>query len=117
MSSTDEKYYTIREAAKQLNVNPRTINRWIHREEIHAVKLPGRAGGEFRIPEAEVTRLLGQGSAEAETALRLERNQLRAIAETLWERRKRAIYVAGKGYEIYLDMELSERLRHVLGES
>lgn len=117
MSAKDDTYYNIREAAERLNVNPRTINRWIHKDEIHAVKLPGRAGGEFRISAAEVERLLGEGPGDGLTAIRAERNQLRSIVKSVWERKDRAIYVAGKGYEIYLDPALSEQIRQVLDET
>ncbi|MEX2108886.1 MAG: helix-turn-helix domain-containing protein [Solirubrobacterales bacterium] len=40
---------TVSEAAKLLNVNERTIRRWIEAESIPYLKLPG--GGSYRIPQ------------------------------------------------------------------
>jgi excisionase family DNA binding protein len=116
-ASNEEKYYTIREAASRLNVNPRTINRWIHKGELQAIKLPGRAGGEFRIPANEVEKLLGRPFSNDITDLQAEYNRLRAILQTILERQERAIYVAGRGYEVYLDSELYEQIREAVGQT
>jgi len=111
MSEVKDQYLTIREAAERLNVNPRTINRWIHKGELDAVKLPGRAGGEFRVSSAELERLLGEAPSDDMGAIRSERNRMRMLLQTVWERCERAIYVSGKGYEIILDPELYNQIR------
>jgi len=116
MGQLGEKYYTIRQAADKLSVNPRTINRWIHKGKLEAVKLPGRAGGEFRISATEVDHLLGEPSTDEVESIRIERNRLREILQTVWGDAERAIYVSGKGYELYLTPELREKIRHVLSK-
>jgi len=116
MTASKDQYYTIREAAERLNVNPRTINRWIHKGEIDAVKLPGRAGGEFRVAAAEIERLLGEIPTDEVAALRAERNRMRAILQSSWDRRGRAIYVTGKGYEIILEPEIYNQIRDIVSE-
>ncbi|HUA17051.1 MAG TPA: excisionase family DNA-binding protein [Verrucomicrobiae bacterium] len=44
-----------REAAVQLQISYPTIKQWIYRRRLHAVKTPG---GHYRIPQAEIDRLL-----------------------------------------------------------
>ena len=44
------------EAARVFSVKPQTIRRWIEAGQIKAVTLPS---GHFRIPQAEIERLLG----------------------------------------------------------
>lgn len=48
--------HTTKEAAALLAVHPVTIRRWIEAGQIKAVTLPS---GHFRIPQAEIDRLLG----------------------------------------------------------
>ncbi len=111
MSEAKDQYLTIREAAERLNVNPRTINRWIHKGELDAVKLPGRAGGEFRVASTELERLLGAAPSDDVGAIRSERNRMRMLLQTIWEQCERAIYVSGKGYEIVLEPDLYNQIR------
>jgi len=51
-----EKLLSIKEAAKRLGVNERTVRRWIEAGQIRAVKKQGRGGrkGVYFIPEAEL---------------------------------------------------------------
>jgi len=116
MAELGERYYTIRQAANKLSVNPRTINRWIHKGKLEAVKLPGRAGGEFRISATEVDHLLGEPSTDEIESVRIERNRLRDVLQEVWDDTARAIYVAGKGYELYLTPELRDKIKHVLSK-
>ncbi len=114
MTASQEKYLTIREAAERLNVNPRTINRWIHKGELDAVKLPGRAGGEFRVSLSELQRLLGEAPTDDVAAMRSERNRMRALLKSIWEQCGRAIYVSGRGYEVLLDPELYNQIKEMV---
>lgn len=61
----EEKYHTVADLAKMLSVKPHTVRRWIHDEEVKAVKLPGPRG-DFRIPHSEAVRLVNNtfGSAK-----------------------------------------------------
>ena len=45
----------LRDAAVQLQISYPTIKQWIYHSKLHAVKTPG---GHYRIPQAEVDRLL-----------------------------------------------------------
>ena len=63
MVSGDE-VLTVKEAAARLKLNPETIRRWIRDGRIRAVSLGSDRAG-FRIPESEVLRLLGSGSASS----------------------------------------------------
>ncbi len=114
MTASTEQYLTIREAAERLNVNPRTINRWIHKGELDAVKLPGRAGGEFRVAVSELQRLLGEIPTDDVAALRSERNRMRALLSAIWEQCEHAIYVSGRGYEVLLEPELYNQIRDMV---
>jgi excisionase family DNA binding protein len=44
-------------AAERFGVHPSTVRNWVAKGYIHAVRLPS---GHRRIPESEVTRLLGE---------------------------------------------------------
>ena len=50
-----ETLYTIDEVAALLRVHPRTVKRWMEAGQVTYVKLPGR---QYRIPAAEVARLM-----------------------------------------------------------
>jgi len=50
-----ENYYTPQEIAAKLKLNVRTLYKWIREGRLYAIKL----GDVWRIPESEVTRLLG----------------------------------------------------------
>lgn len=57
MSGKLEKHYSVAELARMLSVKPYTVRRWIHDNEVKAVKLPG-GRGDYRISETEATRLV-----------------------------------------------------------
>ena len=48
----------VKEAASILNVDRRTIWRWIKKGRIQAIRLPS---GRYRIPEGEVVKILREG--------------------------------------------------------
>ncbi len=56
-----ERMLSLREFGKIIGRHPRTIRRWLGddriREVLGAIKVPGRFGGEWRIPESAVDRL------------------------------------------------------------
>ncbi len=54
----EEKLLSLREAAERLDLHPRTLRRWIYQGRVEAVKVPGRFGGEWRVPESALEALL-----------------------------------------------------------
>ena len=52
-----ERYLRVGEVARLLGVKPRTIGRWLSWNQVRFYTTPG---GERRIPESEVERILGQ---------------------------------------------------------
>jgi excisionase family DNA binding protein len=52
-----EQLVRVSEAAEEIGVHPSTVRNWIDKGYLRAARLPS---GHRRIPEAEVTRLLGQ---------------------------------------------------------
>lgn len=56
---TTTTLHTTSEAARLLSVHPVTIRRWIEAGHVKAVTLPT---GHFRIPQAEIDRLLGEAA-------------------------------------------------------
>ena len=52
-----ERLYRTGEAAKLLGVHPMTLRRWIKTGKVKAKRT---VGGEFRVPESEIMRLLGE---------------------------------------------------------
>jgi len=60
-------FVNIAEAADMLAVNTRTVRRWLKAGTLAgAVRLPGRGGGEWRIPREAVDRLLSEGVPRSE---------------------------------------------------
>ena len=60
-------FVNIAEAADMLAVNVRTVRRWLKAGTLRgAVRLPGRGGGEWRIPREAVADLLATGVPRAE---------------------------------------------------
>jgi len=57
-----EKLLSLRDAAERLDVHPRTLLRWIREGRLPgARKIPGRFGGEWRIPEGDLDKLTRPG--------------------------------------------------------
>jgi excisionase family DNA binding protein len=56
MNDMKDKTYRLPEAAAILSVHPRTLKRWQRAGKLRLIELPG---GQFRVPETEVSRLLG----------------------------------------------------------
>jgi excisionase family DNA binding protein len=48
------QYLTTKEVAEQLRVSQKTVERWIHKGLVSAIKTPG---GRWRIPRDEVVKL------------------------------------------------------------
>jgi len=56
------EHLTVAETAAALGVSIRTVRRWVKDGTLAgAVRLPGRGGGEWRIPQATIDRLLTEG--------------------------------------------------------
>jgi len=115
-----ETHYTIKQVAAALQKSDRTIRRWIHNGRLEAIRLPGHFGEEWRIP-ARTLRRVGvaiEGDPNDDLAiLRTERDRFRTTLEAIYERQEQAVYVSGKGYEIYVDLELSKQIRETLGKA
>ena len=61
MASADgEQLLTVQEVAAKLKLNPETVRRWLREGRLRGVKF-GRRGG-YRVSEAEVQRLLAEGT-------------------------------------------------------
>ena len=67
-TSIDQIGYSTTEAAAKLGLNPVTVQRWIRRGRIRALKVGGPIG--YRIPAIEVTRLLNTLSSSRSDELR-----------------------------------------------
>lgn len=53
----EEKLYSVGKAAKVLGIHFNTLKKWIYAGNVKAIKT---LGGQYRIPESEIKRLLGQ---------------------------------------------------------
>ncbi|PYS12209.1 MAG: DNA-binding protein [Acidobacteria bacterium] len=59
--------HTVKEAAEQLGLSPKTIRDWIWQRKIEFFRVGGRA---IRIRQAEIDRLLDEGRVPARPASR-----------------------------------------------
>lgn len=60
-------HVTVTGAAAELGVSIRTVRRWLKDGTLAGVRLPGRGGGEWRIPRAAIDRLLTDGVPRSDT--------------------------------------------------
>src|SRR5713226_6889163 len=74
----DQIGYSTTEAAAKLGLNPVTVQRWIRRGRIRAMKVGGPIG--YRIPAVEVKRLLNTLSSSRSDELREIAYQVTEIA-------------------------------------
>jgi excisionase family DNA binding protein len=63
----DERLLTVKEVAERLRANPQTIRRWLREGKLKGV-MPGGEKLGYRIPAAEVTRLLSGEAQEGKVA-------------------------------------------------
>ncbi|MHA1280017.1 MAG: helix-turn-helix domain-containing protein, partial [Candidatus Helarchaeota archaeon] len=61
-----EKLYRIGKAAQQLGVSIQTLRNWIYSGKIQTLRT---AGGEHRIPESEIRRILGIPAPKRQTVI------------------------------------------------
>jgi len=105
MDETKERLYTMREACSQLGVHPNTLRRWDKEGKIKTVR---PEGGQRRIPESEITRLLAktpisppseqapphpQQAISAQELLSHFLNYVFSYHKDDWELVKRAIFI------------------------
>ena len=67
------RLFTLPQAAKLLHVSIRTFHRMIHKQEVPAFKV----GGQWRLPESQLTEWIERREQSASVALRLENESLR----------------------------------------
>jgi predicted site-specific integrase-resolvase len=63
-----EKHYSLREAAKQIGVDPRALKRWL-RQDLGILLPRVRRGGKVMIRERDIQRVV-EKRADARTAIR-----------------------------------------------
>ncbi len=87
----EEKLYSTGKAARLLGIHFNTMKKWIYACKVDAIKT---LGGQYRIPESEIKRLLGQpapknqaiiyarvSSADRKDDLKRQREMLREYAK------------------------------------
>ncbi len=91
MEMREEKLYSTGKAARLLGIHFNTMKKWIYAGKVDAIKT---LGGQYRIPESEIKRLLGQpapknqaiiyarvSSADRKDDLKRQREMLREYAK------------------------------------
>jgi excisionase family DNA binding protein len=58
----EDRYWTPEEIAERLKVNVRTVGRWITSKRLKAI----RVGKQWRIPDSEIRRFVGDSTEEKE---------------------------------------------------
>ncbi len=64
----ERRYLTVEEAAREIGVHPQTVRRWLRAGQMLGTLISRTAG--YRIPRAEVERVLTEGLREGKTAAR-----------------------------------------------
>jgi excisionase family DNA binding protein len=73
---SNKKSYSTGEAAKQLGVSFRTLQRWITSSKISAVKMPN---GRYQIEESEISRIAGSIEKELQELARIKEELVKII--------------------------------------
>lgn len=55
----DERFYTAKEVARMMGVQPMTVKRWIREKKLHAVRMKGRTTP-WRIPSSSLMKFRQQ---------------------------------------------------------
>nr|MDO8082220.1 IS607 family transposase [Candidatus Freyarchaeota archaeon] len=93
----EEKLYSTGKTAKMLGIHFLTLKKWIYKGKVKAVKT---LGGQYRIPESEIRRLLGQPTPKNQAVIYArvssadQKEDLKRQKETLQEHAKE------KGYQV-----------------
>jgi len=97
MAMKEEKLYSTGKTAKMLGIHFLTLKKWIYKGKVKAVKT---LGGQYRIPESEIRRLLGQPTPKNQAVIYArvssadQKEDLKRQKETLQEHAKE------KGYQV-----------------
>jgi excisionase family DNA binding protein len=83
LSERTEELLTVQEAAKRLNVSPRTVQRWVKSGRLSASERPHPGGIQWLIPESEVRRYDTDSLYEEVLRLRQENQQLKAQCDNV----------------------------------
>ena len=59
----DERFYTVKQIAEQLQVSEQTVNRWLRNGELHGVAFGGRTG--YRVRESALKQFLAHREGKA----------------------------------------------------
>lgn len=97
MAMKEEKLYSTGKTAKMLGIHFLTLKKWIYKGKVKAVKT---LGGQYRIPESEIRRLLGQPTPKNQAVIYArvssadQKEDLKRQKETLQKHAKE------KGYQV-----------------
>jgi len=97
MEMREEKLYSVGKAAKLLGIHFNTMKKWIYAGKVDAIKT---LGGQYRIPESEIKRLLGQPAPKNQAIIYArvssadQKDDLKRQREMLQE------YVKERGYKV-----------------
>lgn len=98
----EEKLYSAGKAAKLLGIHFNTMKKWIYAGKVEAIKT---LGGQYRIPESEIKRLLGQPAPKNQAVIYArvssadQKDDLKRQREMLRE------YAKEKGYKVVATFE------------
>lgn len=102
MEMREEKLYSTGKAAKLLGIHFLTLKKWIYAGKVSAIKT---LGGQYRIPESEIKRLLGQPAPKNQAVIYARVSSADQKDDLKRQRELLLKYAKNKGYEVVATFE------------
>jgi len=98
----EEKLYSAGKAAKLLGIHFNTMKKWIYAGKVKAIKT---LGGQYRIPESEIRRLLGKPAPRNKAIIYARVSSVDQKQDLKCQKQMLQEYAREKGYEIIATFE------------
>ena len=102
MGMREEKLYSAGKAAKLLGIHFNTMKNWIYAGKVDAIKT---LGGQYRIPESEINRLLGRPAPKNQAVVYARVSSADQKGDLKRQREMLREYAKEKGYNVVATFE------------
>ena len=102
MGMREEKLYSTGKSARMLGIHFLTLKKWIYAGKVKAIKT---LGGQYRIPESEIRRLLGQPAPKNKAVIYARVSSADQKEDLKRQKQMLQEYAEEHGYEIVATFE------------
>jgi excisionase family DNA binding protein len=102
MGMREEKLYSTGKSARMLGIHFLTLKKWIYAGKVKAIKT---LGGQYRIPESEIRRLLGQPAPKNKAVIYARVSSADQKEDLKRQKQMLQEYAEEHGYEVVATFE------------